>query len=147
MIIAVQRVLKAKVVINHSIYSSIDSGALIFLGVHTNDTEKDAQYLAQKISRLRIFADQGGKMNKNINQIEGSILVVSQFTLYGDTSKGNRPSFLHSANPDYAKELYDYFIDLLKMNKNIVKTGKFGSNMMIELVNDGPVTLILESKR
>ena len=96
---------------------------------------------------IRIFADQRGKMNKSINQIEGSFLVVSQFTLYGDISKGNRPNFLHSAKPDYAKELYDYFIDLLKINKNIVKTGKFGSNMMIELVNDGPVTLILESKK
>ena len=144
--IIVQRVIKASVIIENQIYNSINQGALLLLGVHNNDTKQDAKYLAKKINNLRLFNDENQKMNQNINQIEGSLLVVSQFTLYGDLSKGNRPSFINAATPQNAKILYDYFIDLLKINKYTVKTGKFGANMQVQLINDGPVTLILESK-
>jgi len=146
MMIVVQRVIKANIIIENQIYNSINQGALLLLGVHNSDTKQDAKYLAKKINNLRFFNDENQKMNQNINQIEGSLLVVSQFTLYGDLSKGNRPSFINAMRPKKAKILYDYFIDLLKINKNIVKTGKFGANMQVQLINDGPVTLILESK-
>ena len=144
--IVVQRVTKASIIIENKIYNSINKGALLLLGVHKKDTKQDVEYLAKKINNLRFFNDKYQKMNQNINQIKGDILVVSQFTLYGNVSKGNRPSFINAATPKDAKILYNYFIDLLKINKYIVKTGKFGAKMQVELINDGPVTLILESK-
>ena len=145
MIILVQRVSEAKVIIEDKLYSSIDTGALIFLGIHTKDTKKDAEYLAKKLTLLRMFSDNNGRMNKRISEINGGILIVSQFTLYADIKKGNRPSFLNAAHPKLAKQMYNYFIDLLKINHNNVKTGKFGADMNIQLINDGPVTLLLES--
>ena len=145
--IVIQRVTKASVIIDNQIYNSIKMGALLLLGIHNNDTKQDAAYLAKRINNLRVFNDQNQKMNQNIHQVKGSLLVVSQFTLYGDLSKGNRPSFVNAASSQNAKILYDYFLDLLKINKFTVKTGKFGFNMQIELINDGPVTLILESKK
>ena len=145
--IVIQRVTKASVIIDNQIYNSIKMGALLLLGIHNNDTKQDAAYLAKRINNLRVFNDQNQKMNQNIHQVKGSLLVVSQFTLYGDLSKGNRPSFINAASSQNAKILYDYFLDLLKINKFTVKTGKFGFNMQIELINDGPVTLILESKK
>mgnify|MGYP006087287673 CR=1 FL=1 len=145
MIILVQRVSEAKVIIEDKLYSSIDTGALIFLGIHTKDTKKDAEYLAKKLSLLRIFSDNNGRMNKSISEINGGMLIVSQFTLCADIKKGNRPSFLNAAHPELAKKIYNYFIDLLKISHDNVETGKFGANMNIQLINDGPVTLFLES--
>jgi len=146
MIALVQRVKKAKVVINNQKCSKINYGMLIFLGIHKEDEKKNADSLVNKISSLRIFKDKNKKMNQNIQDVKGAVLVVSQFTLYAETKKGNRPSFLNAANPVLAKKLYNYFIDLLKINHDEVKTGEFGSDMQVQLINDGPVTLLLESK-
>ena len=115
--IVIQRVTKASVIIDNQIYNSIKMGALLLLGIHNNDTKQDAAYLAKRINNLRVFNDQNQKMNQNIHQVKGSLLVVSQFTLYGDLSKGNRPSFINAASSQNAKILYDYFLDLLKINK------------------------------
>lgn len=145
MIALIQRVKETRVTINKKPYSKISDGVLIFLGIHKDDKKKDAEFLVNKLSLLRVFRDKNNKMNKNIKEAGGSILVVSQFTLYSDTKKGNRPNFLNAANSALAKKLYDYFIDLLKINHSNVKTGKFGADMQVQLINDGPVTLILES--
>ncbi len=118
---------------------------VILIGISKNDNYEMAKELASKIIKLRIFNDDNGKMNKNIMQIKGEVLVVSQFTLYADTNKGNRPSFINAAKPELAISLYNHFIDeLQKLISSKVRTGKFGADMKIELINDGPVTIILE---
>ena len=147
MIALIQRVKEAKVTINKKPYSKINDGILVFLGIHKDDKKKDAEFLANKLSLLRIFKDENNKMNKNIKEAKGSMLIVSQFTLYSDIKRGNRPNFLNAAPPILAKKLYDYFVDLLKINHDDVKTGKFGADMKVQLINDGPVTLILESRK
>ena len=147
MISLIQRVKYAKVTINKKLYSKIDYGMLIFIGIHINDTKDDAQYLSKKIKKLRIFTDKQDKMNDTLNFSIGAILVVSQFTLYGDCTKGNRPNFLNSAKQEQAAYLYHYFIKLLKQYGCIVKSGKFGEKMDVELINDGPVTLILDTQK
>ncbi|MBW1779014.1 MAG: D-tyrosyl-tRNA(Tyr) deacylase [Deltaproteobacteria bacterium] len=141
----VQRVKECTVVVKGESVGSIEKGLLVFLGVHREDTPADAEYLAQKIASLRIFEDDTGKMNRSLVEVAGSILVVSQFTLYGDCRKGRRPSFIDAAPPDPAQTLYDHFVELLRKIGVPVETGWFQAMMEVTLVNDGPVTLILES--
>ena len=143
--LVVQRVKKSNLKIKNKLYSSINAGMVILIGISKNDNYEMAKELAKKITKLRIFNDDNGKMNKNIIEIKGEVLVVSQFTLYADTNKGNRPSFINAAKPELAISLYNYFIDeLQKLISSKVRTGKFGADMKIELINDGPVTIILE---
>ena len=143
--LVVQRVKKSNLKIKNKLYSSINTGIVILIGISKNDNYEMAKELASKIIKLRIFNDDNGKMNKNIMQIKGEVLVVSQFTLYADTNKGNRPSFINAAKPELAILLYNHFIDeLQKLISSKVRTGKFGADMKIELINDGPVTIILE---
>ena len=143
--LVVQRVKKSNLKIKNKLYSSINTGMVILIGISKNDNYEMAKELANKITKLRIFNDAKGKMNKNIMEIKGEILVVSQFTLYADTNKGNRPSFINAAKPELAISLYNHFIDeLQKLISSKVRTGKFGADMKIELINDGPVTIILE---
>ena len=143
--LVVQRVKKSNLKIKNKLYSSINTGMVILIGISKNDNYEMAKELANKIIKLRIFNDDNGKMNKNIIQIKGEVLVVSQFTLYADTNKGNRPSFINAAKPELAISLYNHFIDeLQKLISSKVRTGKFGADMKIELINDGPVTIILE---
>ena len=140
----VQRVAHASVFVEKKLYSTINSGACVFLGVSTDDNEKNVKKLADKISSLRIFPDESNYMNKSIIDIKGDILVISQFTLYADCKKGNRPSFKDAANKLIAMPLYELFINLLKEKKLKVKSGKFGYDMKVKLENNGPVTLIVE---
>ena len=140
----IQRVENASVSIDGKLYSAINSGMCVFLGVHINDKKLNVEKLVDKISKLRIFSDEFNYMNKSIVESKGEILVVSQFTLYGDCKKGNRPSFQNAANKLIAMPLYEMFINLLKAKNIIVKSGKFGADMNIRLDNKGPVTIIME---
>ena len=143
MISVIQRVKKASVTIDNKLYSEIKQGILVLFGVEKGDEKTKADKIADKISKLRIFEDENGKMNKSIMDISGEILVVSQFTLAGNCSKGTRPSFDNAEVPNKANEMYEYFISKLKEKKLPVKTGIFGAMMDVELINDGPVTFIL----
>ena len=142
----VQRVSEANVMVDNNITGKIGKGYLVLIGITHTDTTDDADYLINKLLNLRVFCDENDKMNLNINQVNGELLLVSQFTLYANTSHGNRPDFLEAAKPAYAEELYEYIIKECK-NRNInVQTGIFGADMKIELLNDGPVTIVLDSK-
>ena len=141
----IQRVAEARVSVGQEIVSRIGPGLCIFLGIAVNDSEKDAESLASKIGSLRIFEDERGKMNRSVRDTRGDLLVVSQFTLYGDCRKGNRPSFSAAAAPEPAKRLYDDFVQRLRQTGLKVATGEFRATMKVALVNDGPVTLILET--
>lgn len=143
--VVLQRVKKACVKVDGKVVGSIGSGLLLLVGITHEDTEEDVQYLADKIVHLRIFEDEGGKMNLSLLDVGGKILSVSQFTLYGDTRKGRRPNFMAAAKPDVAKPLYEKFNEALRQKGTEVETGVFGAMMEVELTNDGPVTLILES--
>jgi D-aminoacyl-tRNA deacylase len=142
--IVLQRVKTARVTINGQSVGSIGNGILILLGVHKDDTLENANFLAVKCADLRIFSDEQGKMNLSLIDIGGEALVVSQFTLFGDCSKGRRPSFIEAAPPEKGKALYEYFVQRMKERVKKVETGVFGAMMEVMLVNDGPVTLILE---
>jgi D-tyrosyl-tRNA(Tyr) deacylase len=144
----VQRVKQCSVKIDGKLYTSIASGMLILLGVKEGDSEADAEYLAKRCAALRIFEDNAGKMNLSLQDVHGEAMVVSQFTLYGDTRKGNRPSYTDAAPPKIAEAIYDYFIRHLKklLGEQRVATGLFRAMMDVELINDGPVTLLIESK-
>lgn len=142
--IVLQRVKRAEVRVDGKQVASIGKGILLLLGIDVNDTEEKADYLAEKCANLRIFSDSEDKMNLSLLDVNGEALVVSQFTLLGDCSKGRRPSFISAAPPNKGKELYEYFVKRLKIYVNKVETGIFGAMMEVELVNDGPVTLILE---
>ncbi|MBI3379338.1 D-tyrosyl-tRNA(Tyr) deacylase [Candidatus Gottesmanbacteria bacterium] len=142
----IQRVTSGKVTVNNKIIGSIGRGYVILLAVKEGDSEKEVDLLAEKIVNLRVMSDENDKMNKSILDVSGEVLVVSQFTLYADTNSGRRPSFLTAAKPDIAKNLYEYFIDKLKaMGVKSVQTGEFGVYMYVELVNDGPVTIMLDT--
>ena len=143
----VQRVKWAKVEVEERIVGEINQGVLIFLGIGEGDLEKDCEYLSNKIAHLRIFADNERLMNLSLKEVEGSALVVSQFTLWGDCRKGRRPSFTRAAPPERAKELYEYFIEILQGHGLEVATGNFQEMMDVHLVNDGPVTLLLDSSK
>jgi len=142
----IQRVAAADVRVDHEIVGRIGPGLLLLLGIARSDEEKDADYLADKAVHLRIFEDGDGKMNRSLLETGGEALVVSQFTLLGDCRKGRRPSFVEAAPPERAEQLYEYFVDQLKMKGITVATGRFQAMMAVSLINDGPVTLILETK-
>ncbi len=144
MIGLLQRVKRASVTIDNNLYSQIDKGILVLFGVVKGDDRTKADKIADKISKLRIFEDEDGKMNKSVVDVSGEILVVSQFTLAGNCSKGTRPSFDSAEQPDKANEMYEYFIQQLKNKGLTVKTGVFAAMMDVELINDGPVTFILD---
>jgi len=144
--LVIQRVSKAAVYVDENEVGRIKKGLLVFIGVGKYDNDTDLTWLINKLVNMRIFPDQTGKMNNSIADVNGSILLVSQFTLYASTKKGNRPSFVNSADPDNAKFLYNKFIAALKELSIYVETGVFGANMQIELLNDGPVTVCLDSK-
>lgn len=144
--VVIQRVKHASVEVEGEIVGKINHGLLIFLGIKNGDSEREIQWLTNKILGLRIFEDEEGKMNKELNDINGEILLVSQFTLYGDCIKGKRPSFIEAARPNVAIPLYEKFIETLKNNKIKTETGVFGAHMNIELLNDGPVTLIIDTE-
>ena len=142
----VQRVNSASVAVDGEIIGKISKGLLVLLGVCDDDTDSDMKWLADKISGLRIFEDENGKMNLSLEDVSGEILVVSQFTLYGDCKKGRRPNFTGAGKPDYAEKMYEDFVKYLKTKIEIVQTGNFGADMKVNLENDGPVTLIVDSK-
>lgn len=143
----VQRVSRAKVTIGDEVTGEIGSGLLVLLGVSAKDTDVDADYLVEKIANLRIFEDAEDNMNLSLIDVGGAIMVVSQFTLYGDTRRGRRPSFIAAAAPERANELYEYFVAKARLLTADVQTGRFRAMMEVELVNDGPVTIILDSEK
>jgi D-aminoacyl-tRNA deacylase len=143
----VQRVRRAKVTVDNTVTGEIETGVLVLLGVSVNDREADADYLVDKIAGLRIFEDADGKMNDSLGDTGGGMLVVSQFTLYGDTRRGRRPSYIDAARPEEANRLYEYFVSKARAHIDRVETGTFRAMMDVELVNDGPVTIILDSEK
>ena len=145
--IVLQRVKSASVAIEGTVVGEIEQGFLLLVGVGPDDTRDDASYLARKIAGMRIFSDENGKMNLSIDQVGRKILSVSQFTLFADTKKGNRPSFTGAASPEAANKLYEEFNEILRTEYGlIVETGEFGADMQVSLVNDGPVTILLDTK-
>ena len=146
MIVVIQRCSKAAVLIKNKVFSKIDNGLMILLGIKKGDQFNDADKIIDKVINMRIFNDRNNKMNLSAIDIESDIMVVSQFTLYGNIKKGRRPSFIDAENPDIAEKLYNYFIDKIKAKGFFVRTGKFGQTMSVDFINDGPVTFILDSK-
>ena len=146
MIAVLQRAQNASVRVDGEVTGRIDAGLVILLGVCNQDSEKDADYLAGKISGLRIFEDKTGKMNLSVKEVGGAALVISQFTLCGDWRKGRRPSFTGAAAPEIAERLYRYFMERLRFDEVPVQSGVFGATMEVQLINDGPVTFVLDSK-
>jgi len=142
--ILIQRVKSASVTIDEKIYSSIAGGFLVLIGVKEGDTKENADYLVKKLVNLRCFSDEAGKMNLNVKDVKGEILVVSQFTLSADFTKGNRPSFAKAGNPEVANELYEYFVSELRKHDIEIQTGQFAASMEVGLINDGPVTFLIE---
>ena len=143
----IQRVSQVSVSIDEKKVASINEGLLVFLGIETQDTKEDSEWLANKISSLRIFSDKDGKMNRSVTEVNGEVIVVSQFTLHAKTKKGNRPSYIKAANPEQAEFLYKEFILQLKNASAVsVQSGVFGANMQVDIVNNGPVTIIIDSK-
>jgi len=143
----IQRVSRASVKVDDRTVGEIETGLLVLLGVAQDDTEADADYIAEKISGMRIFEDADGKMNLSVIDIKGAILAVSQFTLFGDVRKGKRPSFDAAARPELAKKLYEYFVDRIRAMNLRCETGTFQATMRVELANEGPVTIMLDSKK
>jgi D-tyrosyl-tRNA(Tyr) deacylase len=144
--VVVQRSKQASVTVDGEIIGEITKGFVLLVGITHGDTAEDAKYVAEKIVNLRVFEDHEGKMNVSLSQIEGEILSISQFTLYGDCRKGRRPNFMDAAHPDHASVIYDQFNQFLRDQGVKVETGQFGAMMDVALINDGPVTLIVESK-
>ncbi len=142
----VQRVSEASVLVDGSVIGNIGTGLLVFLGIRHDDTEAHAQHLAKKVIQLRIFPDNEGKMNRSVRDISAELLVISQFTLYGNTRKGNRPSYSEAAPPEIARRLYEYFVEICRESGITVGTGVFQAHMSVRLVNDGPVTLMCYSE-
>ena len=145
--VLIQRVLEATVKIDQVEYSRISKGMLVFVGIENDDTEEDIDYLCKKILNLRIFDDEEGVMNESVLQKENEIMVISQFTLHANTRKGNRPSYIKAAKPDIAIPIYEKFCQQLELQSGIeIKTGEFGADMKVSLINDGPVTIWIDSK-
>ena len=143
--LVIQRVKRASVSIDGKVYSQIQDGLLLLVGVGPEDDQKDLEYAVRKVTQMRIFSDEEGKMNLSVKDIQGEILSISQFTLFAQTKKGNRPAFIGAANPEMASQLYDDFNELLEKEVP-VKRGVFAADMAIEFINDGPVTIILDTK-
>ena len=143
----VQKVSSSKVTVDGEVIGQINQGLLVLLGVTHDDTSKDVDYMVDKVTNLRIFEDAEGKMNLSLKDVGGEVLAVSQFTLYGDARRGRRPSFSDAARPEVANPLYEEFVEKLRAQGITVGTGEFGAHMMVELTNDGPVTILLESKK
>jgi D-tyrosyl-tRNA(Tyr) deacylase len=143
----VQRVTRARVTVGEKLVGEIGNGLVVLVGIARDDTKLDAAYLAEKISALRIFDDEEGKMNLSVKDVNGGMLIVSQFTLYGDVRRGLRPSWIDAAAPEVAEPLYDFFVRQVRTFVNEVATGNFRAMMQVELVNDGPVTILLDSKK
>ena len=143
----IQRVTRAQATVEGETIGEIGNGLVVLLGVARDDSEADADYLAAKIVALRIFDDEAGTMNRSVKDIGGGLLVVSQFTLYGDVRRGLRPSWIAAAAPEFAKPLYEFFLKRVGEAVELVAAGSFGSNMRVELVNDGPVTILLDSRK
>lgn len=141
----VQRVRHAAVEIDGRVHGEIDAGYLVFLGITHTDTEAQSDYLADKVCKLRVFEDENGKMNRSLADVGGALLVVSQFTLYGNCKKGNRPSFIEAARPDVAIPLYEAFLARCREGELTVQSGEFGADMQVSLINDGPVTLWMDT--
>ncbi|MEN9292093.1 MAG: hypothetical protein RLZZ357_1937 [Bacteroidota bacterium] len=145
--VVIQRVSEAAVKIDGTIVGEISKGLVVLLGIAQEDTEQDALYLIQKLINLRIFSDADGKMNLSVQDCGGELLIVSQFTLYADTKKGNRPSYIRAARPEHAIPLYEFFLqELQKQFQGPIQTGQFGADMKVSLINDGPVTIIMDSR-
>lgn len=142
--LVVQRVKKAEVKVDGNIVGKIDKGFLVLIGIKVGDTKEQADYLVKKLCNLRVFSDENEKMNLSVKDVKGKLLIVSQFTLYGDCSQGNRPSFIEAARPEEANPLYEYFCNQCELNNIEVQKGIFGADMKVELINDGPVTIIIE---
>jgi len=143
----VQRVTRASVTVDHEIVGEIRNGLVVLLGIARDDTEKDADYLIEKIAALRIFDDESGRMNRSVTDVHGGVLIVSQFTLYGDVRRGLRPSWIDAAPPEIAEPLYAYVAQQARTLIAQVATGSFRAMMQVELVNDGPVTILLDSRK
>ncbi|MBQ7388569.1 MAG: D-tyrosyl-tRNA(Tyr) deacylase [Paludibacteraceae bacterium] len=144
--LVIQRVKEASVTVNNELVSKVARGLLILIGIEDNDADEDVEWLSNKVVNLRIFDDENGVMNKSVKDIDGEILVVSQFTLYASTKKGNRPSYIRASKPDFAVPMYEKFCDRLKsLIDKSVKTGIFGADMKVSLLNDGPVTILMDS--
>ena len=144
--VVVQRVKHASVTINGTVNGKINNGFLVLLGVQSTDSEQDVDYLVKKVTNLRIFSDENDKMNLSLKDVNGELLIVSQFTLYANCKEGNRPSFVEAAKPDIAIPLYEYFVSECKKIIPVVETGIFGADMKVDPLNDGPVTIIMDSK-
>lgn len=142
--LVIQRVKNASVKVDGEIIGKIKQGFMVLLGVTHTDTKENADYLVDKLLKLRVFEDENDKMNYDISKVNGELLIISQFTLYADTNHGNRPSFIDAARPEVAEPLYNYFCEECRKKNVHVETGKFGADMKVELLNDGPVTIILE---
>lgn len=142
--LVVQRVKKAEVKVDGNIIGKIDKGFLVLIGIKVGDTKEQADYLVKKLCNLRVFSDENDKMNLSIKDVKGKLLIVSQFTLYGDCSQGNRPSFIEAARPEEANSTIEYFCNQCELNNIEVQKGIFGADMKVELINDGPVTIIIE---
>jgi len=143
--VVVQRVSRASVKVNNKITGEIGKGLLLLVGIHPNDSQKELEWMCRKIAKLRIFEDENEKMNLSVTDVDGGLLVVSQFTLYGNVKKGTRPSFIEAAKPDKAEKVYNDMVTYFKKHTNLkIKTGIFGAMMNVSLINDGPVTIILE---
>lgn len=143
----VQKVLSSKVTVDEEVVGQINQGLMVLLGVTHDDTSKDVDYMVDKVTNLRIFEDEDGKMNLSLKDVDGEVLAVSQFTLYGDARRGRRPSFSDAARPEVANPLYEEFVEKIKKQGINVGTGQFGAHMMVDLTNDGPVTILLESRK
>lgn len=144
--VVVQRVKHASVTINGTVNGKINNGFLVLLGIQSTDSKQDVDYLVKKVTNLRIFSDENDKMNLSLKDVNGKLLIVSQFTLYANCKEGNRPSFVEAAKPDVAIPLYEYFVSECKKIIPVVETGIFGADMKVDLLNDGPVTIIMDSK-
>ena len=140
----VQRVSKSKVIVDNKKVGEIEQGFLVLIGITHDDTRETADLMIKKLLNLRVFSDENDKMNLSLKDVDGKLLLVSQFTLYANCKRGNRPDFMNAAKPDYANELYEYIVDKCKNENCEVQTGIFGADMKVELLNDGPVTIILE---
>ena len=144
--VVVQRVKHASVTINGTVNGKINNGFLVLLGIQSTDSKQDVDYLVKKVTNLRIFSDENDKMILSLKDVNGKLLIVSQFTLYANCKEGNRPSFVEAAKPDVAIPLYEYFVSECKKIIPVVETGIFGADMKVDLLNDGPVTIIMDSK-